>query len=256
MRTLSQQAEVNAPGGDAYDKNAFAITSFELHVWTVRMPTDLATISLCRETLSPQERARAAEMVHAPTRTSHVVMRSAARLLLSRYLRLPPDHIRISAGSNGKPTIQGPLGFNIGHSGVIGLVAFALGCEVGVDVEVARPFEDMEALTTRFFCVEEAEEIRRVSSVDRPMAFYRCWTRKEAYVKALGSGLSTPLDSFRVSIAADEPVRFMRLPEGSSAWSLYDLEVEEGYVAALAHPGAARSVNVRRLDLLPLLLGR
>jgi 4'-phosphopantetheinyl transferase len=97
---------------------------------------------------------------------------------------------------------------------------------------------------------------RRVSNVDRPMAFYRCWTRKEAYVKALGSGLSTPLDSFRVSIAADEPVRFMRLPEGSSAWSLYDLEVEEGYVAAVAHPGAARSVNVRRLDLLPLLRSR
>jgi 4'-phosphopantetheinyl transferase len=86
------------------------------------------------------------------------------------------------------------------------------------------------------------------------MAFYRCWTRKEAYVKALGSGLSTPLDSFRVSVAADEPVRFKRLPEGSPAWSLYDLEVEEGYVAALVHPGATRSLHLRRLDLLPLLL--
>jgi hypothetical protein len=90
VRTLSHQAEVNAPGGDAYDENAFAISSFELHVWIVRMPTDLATISLCLETLSPQERARAAKMVHAPTRTSHVVMRSAARLLLSRYLRCHP----------------------------------------------------------------------------------------------------------------------------------------------------------------------
>ena len=183
-------------------------------------------------------------------------MRCALRCLLSRYLGTPPAKIQIFAHANGKPAISGLLGFNVAHSGAVGLIALGLGCDVGVDVEKARPFADMEQVADRFFCIDEAEEIRKLADADRQMAFFRCWTRKEAYVKALGSGLSTPLDSFRVSVAKDEPARFIRLPEGSPAWSLYDVEVAEGYAAAVAHPGAPRSVHVRRLeDLSGLLRG-
>jgi 4'-phosphopantetheinyl transferase len=145
-------------------------------------------------------------------------------------------------GDRGKPALAaGGIDFNVSHSGNMSLLAFARG-PVGVDIEWIRPMTDMDALIRRHFGPEEQRQWARVAAGKRGPAFFSGWTRKEAYLKALGVGLSLPLENFEVTIDADEAPRFLNV----SGWSLYHLEIA-GYAAALAASSRFREIRAWHL---------
>ena len=208
--------------------------------------------------LAEDERARAQRYVVETARRQFVAGRAALRLLLSRYLGVAAPAIRFSYGAQGKPGLlwpSAPVAFNLSHSGGIALYAFSLsgrggvdagseGIELGIDVEEVRPLADLETLAGRYFSPDESAALRRLPPGDRPRAFFACWTRKEAVLKAHGGGLAVPLDDFDVVVDAGQPAALLRtrIPgDSASRWWLEDLPVPAGFAAALAvrKPGSA-----------------
>jgi len=199
--------------------------------------------------LSPDEKGRAGQFRFERDRDSFVVARGVLRILLGRYLNISPAGIPFKYGAKGKPAIAGPAGidFNMSHSGSLAVFAFTAGCPVGIDVERIRPLPDMQSIADRFFCSEEAAELMSLAPNQREHGFYLCWTRKEAYIKASGDGLSAPLNSFRVTLRPCQPARFIHLANDASAskaWSLHDLPLASNYAAALAYRDAERPIVI------------
>jgi len=221
----------------------------EIHVWQARLDVPQSEVSSLYETLTDDERDRASRFYFEKHRRRFIVGRGILRTILGRYLRVQPDTIRFNYNDKGKPSLVEPklndFGFNISHSDELALYAFALGAPVGVDVEVIRPVSDMEAIAKRFFSALEYEMLQRVPAENQLEAFFNCWTRKEAYVKAEGLGFYIPLDSFAVSLAPSEPARFIQLkssPDHAGAWSLHHLRPNHGAVGAVAIPSSERKI--------------
>jgi len=172
-------------------------------------------------------------------RSRYILARGALRLFLANYLNAQAREIRFDYGQQGKPRIHDAgLEFNISHSESIALMAFSRECEVGVDVEIIRPMADLDGLAQRFFHPAEVAELRSLAPEAQQEAFFVCWTRKEAYLKAGGEGLSIPLDSFRVTLS-DSPQIVVTKNEQRSrrACRLWDLSSRPDYAAALAYRG-------------------
>jgi 4'-phosphopantetheinyl transferase len=222
----------------------------EVHVWFVELAASDASLEDCVSTLSADERERALRFRFEQLKTAFTLSRGILRVLLGRYLAIEPGRVRFAYGTRGKPRLafpETPLEFNLAHSGVFAAYAFAVGCELGVDIEEVRPVPDQEGIVRRFFSREECEEWLELDSWQRDEAFFRCWTRKEAYIKALGDGLSMPLDSFRVSLRPGVPASLIHAngdPAAGSNWSLLSLTPADGYVGSLAVPERARSVRI------------
>jgi 4'-phosphopantetheinyl transferase len=152
-------------------------------------------------------------------------------------------------GEYGKLYVAGRrLEFNASDSCDIAMYAFTEGCGVGVDVEAIRPMGgDFEGISRSFFSAEEAEELASLPSAARLGAFFRCWTRKEAFVKAIGGGLSIPLDSFRVSMRLEESPRLLRAAdqgEDPRVWTFHHVEPAPRYVGAVAYKDSKRPLKV------------
>jgi 4'-phosphopantetheinyl transferase len=220
-----------------------------VHVWPVRTEAPSAAAEWFEPYLSPDEKGRAARFRFERDRNSFVVVHGVLRILLGRYLNISPAGILFKYGSKGKPAIAGSAGidFNVSHTDGLAVFAFTAGCEVGVDVERIRPLPDMQSIADRFFCSEEAAELMLLTANQREHGFYLCWTRKEAYIKAIGDGLSASLDSFRVTLRPSQPARFIHLANDTSAsqaWSLHDLRLAYDYAAALAYRDAERPIVI------------
>jgi 4'-phosphopantetheinyl transferase len=217
----------------------------EVHVWRAPLDCDASALEVFHATLDDDERARALRFRFDRDRAWFVAARGILRDILSRYLRHPASLIQFTYNEYGKPELVGDAGslrFNVSHSGGAALYAFARGREVGVDVELLRDDFASVEVAGRFF---SAAEIRTLS-LQQPhlltRSFFNCWTRKEAYIKALGEGLSHPLDCFAVSLAPGEPARLIstdRDPSEAADWSIIDLQPFEGYAAALAVKGSS-----------------
>ena len=229
----------------------FELASRTVHVWSVPTVASAGISLRFERTLSPDERERADRFRFAYLRESFIVARGALRVLLGRYLGLSPADIQFTYNGKGKPALAAPSGlcFNASHSGGLALFAFTPNCEIGVDVEQIRPLPDMQNIANRFFCSAEASELATLSANQRTSAFFLCWTRKEAYIKAIGEGLFEPLDGFRVTLQPSQPARFMHLPHDAlGAWKLHNLHVVPGYAAALAYRDAERPVALSPLN--------
>jgi 4'-phosphopantetheinyl transferase len=204
-----------------------------VHVWRVLLDSAEADpISL-----STEEQARANRLVHELHRNRFIAMKAVVRDVLSRYLETTPNSIEFEYGEKGKPAIAAAhnalgLRFNISHSGGIGLIAVAMGREVGVDVETRQEIPDAMSIAKRFFARREYQELSALPEAVRQRAFLRCWTRKEAYVKALGAGLSCPLHSFAVSVSPE--VLEEALIEGRLSLSVADLVLPDECSASVA----------------------
>ena len=214
-----------------------------VHVWYVDLSAADTCVPTPESVLSLDERARAARVIQGENRRRFVVSRAVLRCLLSQYAEVAPEQLRFDYGPHGKPELastglaQG-LGFNMSHSGDVILYAVARGRSIGIDVEHERPRSNFMRIAERFFSVEECEALHAFPDRDRPSAFYRCWTRKEAYVKARGDGIAAGLDTFSVSM--DEEPCLLRSDEGPAEvarWSMADIVVEDGYVSTLCAEG-------------------
>lgn len=221
------------------------ILADEVHLWQVALACNREQRERLYATLDAEERARAARYHFRQLRDRFVVGRGALRAILGACLGIAPEAVRFRYGPHGKPALsQGTdrdgLCFNVSHSGALALIAVTRDRQLGVDLEQLRPELAEPAVAAHFFSPREVAALAQTPATEYPAAFFRCWTRKEALVKATGLGLSLPLDSFDVSLAADEPARLLATrwhPPQDERWSLVALPCAPGYVAALAVEG-------------------
>jgi 4'-phosphopantetheinyl transferase len=221
----------------------------ELHVWRVDVDRFGSDLERLEETLSATELARARRFRFAIDRERFILRRGLLRAVLARYLGLPPETLEYRLTPHGKPEVAGmrplDLRFNLSHSAGLALIAVTEGREVGVDVERVVSQRADEGVARRFFAPGEVAELRRFEGHEWMEAFFRCWTRKEAYVKARGEGLSFPLDRFAVSVGLDEPAQLRRV-EGDAAealrWSMLALNPAPEYVGAAVVEGSVAAV--------------
>jgi 4'-phosphopantetheinyl transferase len=216
----------------------------QVHVWRLSLDLPATTLESLWLTLSADEQARADRYRFARDRRWFIARRGRLRLILARYLDLNPAGLQFSYNPYGKPALQpqaaGLLNFNLSHSQGLALFAFARQMNVGVDLEHLRADFNYLELADRFFSTRELEEFRALPPELHPQAFFLCWTRKEAFIKAHGEGLSLPLDHFDVSLSPGEPARLVATRVGLEApdqWSLFNLEPAPDYSAALAAQG-------------------
>jgi 4'-phosphopantetheinyl transferase len=228
---------------------SFKLAGRSVHLWSIRTQSSSAVRTQFERVLSPDERSRTARLRFDHLRQSFVVARGALRVLLGRYLDMSPMEIQFEYSSHAKPALRAPasIDFSVSHSGVFAVFGFTLSCELGVDVEQIRPINDMQEIAKHFFCSQEAAELMSLAGDERERAFFLCWTRKEAYIKAVGKGLSAPLDSFRVTLRPRESARFIHV-EGDTrttrGWTLHDLQLSPDFAAALAYRDTERPVDV------------
>jgi 4'-phosphopantetheinyl transferase len=223
----------------------------EVFVWRIA----LANVSDADESqLSADERERADRFRFPEVRRAFVQGRLFLRRILARTLQGDPAALRFGLEGNGKPKLDGfDLAFNLSHSGGQALCAIAGTGPVGVDVETASPSRDLMGLARRYFASDEFESLQSLPDEERMAAFYRCWTRKEAFIKAIGEGLSRPLDSFSVEFRTGVAARFLRIgldPEEPRRWRLCDLDPGSGFAAALVVPSAVTNDECFMLDAL------
>lgn len=216
------------------------LNSNEIHVWRTSLDMDACSIHILHQTLSADEQQRAALFHFQKDREHFIVARGLLREILSRYLNQKPDDISFYYNQHGKPELhthgQEPLHFNISHSHGLALCAVT-SCPIGVDIERIRTDFPHSEIAEKFFSPHENAVLRSLPSNLQPKAFFTCWTRKEAYIKATGKGLSIPLNQFEVSLLPGEPAVLLSIQsdiEAASHWLLQDLNPSPNYVAALA----------------------
>jgi len=212
----------------------------EVHVWIARIEAVPVAPGLI-EILDPIEREVAARFRFAKHREAYIFAHAMLRDILHRYLDLPAHEIQLRRDSFGKPFLLKdgtpiPPYFNLSHSGALVLAALACDRHIGVDVEEIRPMDDIESLVTSNFSTQERADVLGQDLSHREQAFFRHWTRKESYIKALGQGMSIPLNSFDTHIPPGQSGRL--LPRAAErpdvkAWWLTDLELPDGYMGAL-----------------------
>jgi 4'-phosphopantetheinyl transferase len=225
----------------------------EVHVLSGSLDQPAGRVEALAALLCPDERERAARFHFARHRDRFIAARGLLRCVLAAYLGQAPERIALRLGSRGKPALapqfaSARLHFNVSHSQGLALIALARGREVGVDVEFMKPMAEAEQIAERFFSPREVKTLLALPEAERPAAFFACWTRKEAYIKATGEGLARSLDSFDVSFGAGRPARLERVlddPLEAARWSLVELDPAPGYAAALAVAGPLGRLSCR-----------
>lgn len=217
----------------------------EVHVWRASLETASDTRAALQRCLSPDEVQRANRFYFEKDRQHWIVAHGIVRTLLGTYLHIDPTEIQFGTNEYGKPSIVCPasgihLHFNLSHSGGLALYAFSFNREVGIDVEYRRSGIDHEELARYHFSPAENEQLQALPLALREEAFFSCWSRKEAYIKARGKGLSLPLDQFDVSLTPGRPAQLLASREDVEAtfhWSLHALYPGSGYAGALVVEG-------------------
>jgi 4'-phosphopantetheinyl transferase len=214
----------------------------DIHAWSASLPVSPETYGLCRDLLAPNERERAERMLAKPARELFVVGRGVLRALIGRYLSVPAAEVRFSYSAFGRPWVPADDGrpalqFSISHSGTQIVLAFARTARVGIDIERVRADADCDGIAARFFAPGEQAVLSSLALADRIDAFFACWTRKEAVLKAVGLGIAGGLSRLEVTCRPDDCARLLQsgLAEVDPAgWSLVDLASPPGYRSALA----------------------
>jgi 4'-phosphopantetheinyl transferase len=224
----------------------------EVHLWRIRLDRPPAVIAQLAECLSPEEHRRAERFLRDEDRQRFIVSHAALRVILGQYLGVPPGRVAMVVAAGGKPSLAPspnlpPLDFNLSHSGDLALVGLALDRRIGVDVEHWRPLVDAENIIKRYFAPGERARWQALPDHERLTAFYLGWTRKEAYLKARGVGLSAGLDQFEVSLAPGESTRLVEsgdTEESAARWQVYDISPGQGYSAACAIEGEIEKASL------------
>ena len=202
--------------------------------------------------LTAEERVRAGGYAFPRERRRFVASRGLLRALLARLAGGSPVGQEVVVDGLGKPRLAGSCGqgrirFNVSHSGDLWACAVGFHREVGLDVEELRPERAVESIIKRYFAPAEAAALAALPDAERPAAFHRVWTRKEAWLKARGFGITVPLDSFEVSHGAGEARLLATRPDPAEAarWTLRDLDLGPGFAGCVAAEGAIRTVRMR-----------
>jgi 4'-phosphopantetheinyl transferase len=221
------------------------LTDTDVHVWQTTLDRPQPFIDRLLPTLSAEEQERANRFHFERDRRRFVVGRGVLRALIGRYLHLPAATVQFEYSEYGKPALASAMDepdfqFNVSHSRALALFAFTRRRQIGVYVEFIRPLEDADDIAARFFSARESEVFRQLPAQQKQAAFFDCWTRKEAFIKAVGEGLSHPLDQFDVAFAPGRPARLLHVAGGENKadrWRLRALYPAPRYAAALVVEG-------------------
>jgi 4'-phosphopantetheinyl transferase len=219
----------------------------ELHVWQASLDLRADHLAGLARLLSLDERERAARFRYERDRRRFMGGRGILRSILGRYLECAPAELSFSYGWRAKPFLPGTtLQFNLAHSDILAVLAVARSGAVGVDVERVRPVPDCDRIIHSFFSSVEIKAISTLPPAERLRGFFTCWTRKEAYVKARGDGITTQLDRFSVPVVPGSPPRLLHVegtPEAETHWSFHDVPLGPDYLGVVAFEGAIRTVR-------------
>jgi 4'-phosphopantetheinyl transferase len=228
-----------------------------IHMWRIAAPEGPAEVfAVAGECLSAEERERAARYRFDRDRREFVWFRAHLRTILGAYLGLTPEAVPLQTDEFGRPVLTGScnrLTFNLSHSHGVAVYAVSVACKLGVDIEQVRCLPDSDQIAVRFFAPQEVTELLQQDHRDEA-AFFRCWTRKEAFVKAMGMGLQIPLSAFQVSVRGWETPHFKAISpvwSQNMSWQLAHFEPVPGYVGAVAYSGFPRTLSWRDIGLLP-----
>ena len=227
-----------------------ALEKGEIHVWRGIVDIPSADLQVYWKTLKADERERAQRFRFPQHRTRFISARGMLRKLLGYYLSLAPQNIKLGIGLQGKPFVQSQsphqLYFNVSHSQKLVLMAFSTSSEVGIDVEGPQSHLDHQAIAKRIMNEQEASWFHSLPESKQKSAFFTCWTRKEAFVKAHGKGLTFPLRDITVSFLPEQPASIMKVenPELSSLnWSIYSIYARPKYTGALVVADKPQSIK-------------
>jgi 4'-phosphopantetheinyl transferase len=257
MKEMRAQANGQKPRFDEIMAGALKVpklVSGEVQLWAVRLNPCQDQIDRLAAWLSSSERKRAGRFRFGRDRRRYTVRHGFLRFLLGHHMSIPPESVRFMTGPASKPFLADDSGlyFNLSHSGELALIGLSRDAELGVDIENTKIVDDADTIVRRLFSPREVAAYFQVPASERPVAFFNCWTRKEAFVKALGSGLALSLKLFDVSVLPDETVRIVSINGDSKcarSWSLVHLEPSPGFVGALAIKRASPKVRSWIVDL-------
>ncbi len=213
-------------------------------VWRVSLAPSSERLEHLSAVLAPDEWIRVDRYRFVRDRQAFIAARGLLRVLLGRYLDCDPAAVGLHNDQNGKPGLTGDgdaaqISFNVSHSGGLGLIAVAQGTPIGIDLEEVREMSGLDSIAQRFFSAREMKDLALTTDSTCLDAFFRCWTRKEAYLKARGDGLAFPLDRFDVSLLPDQEPRIWAVdgdPSAGQAWRVHHLDPAPGYLGALVTP--------------------
>jgi 4'-phosphopantetheinyl transferase len=265
MRAYASEAELSQLLGSTRSHGflelepAWSITSpdFKLSLgyvdlWRLQLNLPEKIQDRLTQVLSAEELTRADRFKFERDRRCFIAARAQLRTIVGNYLESDPRALAFKYEARGKPFLDAPIRFNITHSKELALVAIAHQRNVGVDLESIRAMKDIEKIANRFFSASESTELAGLEEVEQLQAFFRCWTLKEAWIKATGDGLSQPTESFDVAFGRDGPVRLLNVegkPEEPNRWQLLGLLPAPGYIGALAVEG--QEWELRCFDFIP-----
>lgn len=226
------------------------LSSREVHVWRATLDLPRGQVAALAPLLAADERRRADRLRFEHLRRRYITGRATLRIILARYLRVGADRLQFAYDEHGKPFLAFPapvhpedaIEFNVSHAEALALYVVARERRVGIDVERVRPVQEAAGIVARNFSAAERDALGRLPAAQDLAGFFACWTRKEAFIKAHGGGLTIPLSSFDVSVDPLDasPPTAQRLlasriaPGDDARWRLCDLTPGEGYRAALA----------------------
>ena len=222
----------------------------EVQIWKLKLPQQANFVAQSYHLLSEDEKNRAEKYKFNEDRDNFISSRGVLRIIAGKYLDVSPESIKFSYSSYGKPFLsltEYPIRVNFNLSDTKGLVlyAFTLKNEIGIDVESLHKIMDMAAVASRFFSINEVQRLKHVALAKRDDAFLSCWTLKEAYIKAIGEGLSCPLDQFEMAFTEGQKpsLLYSQWDENEKErWQMYRIQAPEGYIASLAVEGRSHNL--------------
>lgn len=224
------------------------LTTGEIHIWRASLDQPVSRHQRLLQTLSPAERSRAERFRFERDKRRFIACRGILRTILGHYLNIDPDQLQFCYGKRGKPALADRFGketlcFNLSHSEGLALYVFARDREVGVDIEHIRDIPEMDQTSERFLSVTERAVFRALPESEKKLAFFSCWVRKEAFIKAIGDGLYLAPDRFDVLSASGEAACLLNMEgdsRGASRWSVQELQPAPEFVAAFVVEGQTR----------------
>lgn len=227
-----------------------------VHIWSVYLDPAPEHVAQMTARLPDYETERASRFYFQQHRRRYRVAHGALRTILGHYLGAEPKSIHFDHGPKGKPSLADPahqhLAFNLSHSAELALVGLTLKPTIGVDVEELRPLRDLMRLAEHTFAPPEYEVLKNLPEAQHIEGFFNCWTRKEAYIKATGLGLSQPLDQFHVSLCPGDPAQLLWAldqPDAADHWTFDSYTPFPGYVGAVAVEGEIDDLQFFTFDM-------
>jgi 4'-phosphopantetheinyl transferase len=223
-----------------------SLSKKDIHLWRADLNLPDRSIQQLNQILSTDERMRAERFHFEKDWKRFTVGVGILRMILGRYVGVEPSELRVCYGKHGKPGLSDGFGnkkiqFNMSHSEGLALYGFTRDHEIGVDIEFVRDIPEMDKIAEQFFSTKENDAFRSLPESKKKEAFFNCWTRKEAFTKAIGDGLYQPLDKFDVALKPGEPTRLLRIGGDSktaSRWLIHDLDPAPGFTGAFAVEGS------------------